>query len=323
LSGIQTSYGKGLSPEAARASCLMEIVERVCSFASIDDTRLPDYKKAYSLITGSYQELRDQGLSAIDPSRMILDAPYHNERLHWMPGQDVNGAVRLVPVQAVFLFANLDEVNLLSNLGSTGLASGNTMEEAKIAGLLEVIERDADGVVPFDTRTCFELYTENPNLLPLFEAYQAQGIQIRFQEVTTEFGIPCYRCFVVNEEGQIIRGTGANLDGRRAIMSALTETTFPFPGGPASAPGLAGLPKRRFEDLPNFDTNSSHRNLALIETLLTSRGYSPVYVDLTRRDIDIPVVKALVPGLDWLAEFDRFSRINPRLFANYLKRGDV
>ncbi len=49
----------------------------------------------------------------------------------------------LIPAQFVFLFCNLDEQNLFSALGSTGLASGNTMAEAKVSALTEVIERDS------------------------------------------------------------------------------------------------------------------------------------------------------------------------------------
>jgi len=31
------------------------------------------------------------------------------------------------------------------------------------------------------------------------------------------------------------------------------------------------------------------------------------------------VVRAIVPGMEILADFDRFSRVHPRLYANYLR----
>ncbi|MEJ2041441.1 MAG: YcaO-like family protein, partial [Desulfosarcinaceae bacterium] len=318
LNGTQTSYGKGLSPEAARASCLMEIVERLSSFCSCEDRLLPEYKKRHRLLHDTCSGLASGGQRAIDPNRMRLDAAYRDEPLYWMPARDTSGDRVYLPAQAVFLFANLDEVSLFSGLGSTGLASGNTVEEAKVSALLEIIERDADSTVSFDPEACFRLTSDNPHLLPLFEAYTRQGVHINFQEIATEFGVPAFRCFVTSRDGGISRGTGAHLDGRKAAMSALTETPYPFPSGPPSGPGLPDLPLRRFEDLPNYDTNSASRNLAILETLLKSRGFEPAYVDLTRGDVDMPVVKAVVPGLEWLSDFDRLARISPRLFANYL-----
>jgi ribosomal protein S12 methylthiotransferase accessory factor len=41
-------------------------------------------------------------------------------------------------------------------------------------------------------------------------------------------------------------------------------------------------------------------------------------VDLTRRDLSIPVVRALVPGLELMADYDRFARVSPRLYRNTL-----
>jgi ribosomal protein S12 methylthiotransferase accessory factor len=321
LSGIQTSYGKGLSPEAARASCLMEIVERVSSFAAVENDRLPDHAANHHLIRAPFEELRTGGTATLNPNRMALEVPYSTGTpLYWMTAADRFGRSVQVPVQSVFLFSNLDEVSLCSSLGSTGLASGNSLAEAKVSALLEVIERDADAVAPYQDAACFALYCDNPYLTPLFEAYRTAGIAVRFQEITTEFGVPCYRAFVVETNGNIVRATGAHLDGRKAVMSALTETTYPFPGGPPSADAPAATARVKFEDLPNFDTNSSAANLEILETLLSDRGYEPVYVDLTRADLNMPVVKALVPGLEWMADFDRFSRVPARLWANYLSQ---
>ncbi|RLC08063.1 MAG: hypothetical protein DRI57_24765, partial [Deltaproteobacteria bacterium] len=86
-----------------------------------------------------------------------------------------------------------------------------------------------------------------------------------------------------------------------------------------SRPGLDGLPLIRFEDLPDYASDNVNQDLAILEGLLLSNGYSSIYVNLTRRDLDIPVVRAIVPGLELMADFDRFSRVSPRLFSNYLE----
>jgi ribosomal protein S12 methylthiotransferase accessory factor YcaO len=57
----------------------------------------------------------------------------------------------------------------------------------------------------------------------------------------------------------------------------------------------------------------------MMETLLLANGFRLIYADLTRSDIGLPVVRAIVPGMEILADFDRHSRVHPRLYANYLK----
>ena len=137
--------------------------------------------------------------------------------------------------------------------------------------------------------------------------------------MTTEFGVPCYQSFVTGSDGSVVRGAGAGLSGPGALLSALTETPYPYPNGPASAPVPAGLAQRRLEDLPEYRLDSPARNLRLLEAVLISHGHVPVYVDLTRDDLEIPVVRAVVPGLELTADFDVFSRPSVRLFRRYLE----
>ena len=50
------------------------------------------------------------------------------------------------------------------------------------------------------------------------------------------------------------------------------------------------------------------------------RVVPPVYVELTREDLELPVVRAIVPGLELTADFDAHSRPSVRLFRRYLKK---
>jgi ribosomal protein S12 methylthiotransferase accessory factor YcaO len=173
--------------------------------------------------------------------------------------------------------------------------------------------------MPFDASRCFHLSSDDAEIGGLLADYEARGIQLQFQDLTHELGIPCYKCMVMGSRGGVAKGTGAHLDGRRALLSALTETPYPYPGGPPSGPALQGLAMRRLEDLPRFGCGDPPSDLALLENLLQANGYRPIYVDLTREDVGIPVFKAIVPGMEFSADFDSTSRVSPRLFANYLR----
>ena len=56
----------------------------------------------------------------------------------------------------------------------------------------------------------------------------------------------------------------------------------------------------------------------VLEKTLMDNGYTPAYVDLTRKDLNIPVTRAIIPGLELISDFDQYSRVSPRLYRNYL-----
>lgn len=319
LEGIQTCYGRGLTHERADASYLMEMVERFSSYASFGAAGALKYKKEYPLLKGSYEEL---SVPAVNPADLSLEVPYAGQRLHWLEGHtpDENTGTKSIwiPAQLVFLFCNLDEQSLFSALGSTGLASGNTMAEAKVAALTEVIERDSDATVPYTPDKCFRIKTQDPIIGKLLAAYKDDGIDVWFMDTTSEMGVPCYKSIVLGKHGDVNKGSGSGLNGKSALLSAMTETTYPYPG-PKSAPAPIDLPVRELESLPDYSTGSAEGDLMVLEQTLMANDFRPSYVDLTRKDLDIPVTRAIVSGLEFISDFDHYSRVCPRLYQNYLQ----
>jgi ribosomal protein S12 methylthiotransferase accessory factor len=322
LCGLQTAYGRGLTLPDARASYAMEIVERCSSFANVAADRVTGYQKEHRIHYGALSALREGAVAPVDPNAFGVDAPYQDEPLHWIEGIRTTASGDepvLVPVQSIFLFSNLDEVDLYAGQGSTGLASGNSLAEAKLSALMELVERDGEATHPFHHASCFQVEARDAKLSALLEDYRGRGIQYQFQDISPPYGIPCCKCFVTDMDGRIAKGSAASLDGGRAVLSALTETPFPYPCGPPSGPGLRQLPRLLFEELPNYASNDVQTDLALVERLFSANGLAPVYVDLTRQDLGIPVVRALLPGFALTADLDSHSRVHPRLFGNYLK----
>ncbi|MFH1155631.1 MAG: YcaO-like family protein [Pseudomonadota bacterium] len=321
LTGGQTSYGKGLTLDLARVSLMMEIVERCSAFASITGGSVQGYLREYALEHASYQDMIAMGLNVVNPAALSPEACYTGQPLHWVQGTFTENGIDkavMIPVQCLFLFTNLNEINLFSGLGSTGLASGMTLAQAKVSALLEVIERHQEATVPFHPASCFHLVSRQEPLARLLASYQALGIHLQFQDITPASGIPCCKCFVRGADGTLHKGTSAHLDAKKAIISAMTETPYPFPKGPPSALALENLLHVDHETLPDYSTGDPETDLALLEHLLRKSGYCPCYVDLTRRDINLPVVKAIVPGMDIAGDFDSVSRVHPDLFFNYL-----
>lgn len=322
LSGELTAYGRGIDFEAARAACAMEVVERCSSFAGFDAAGGVGYAKAPPTVHGRLSDLRRDKVDVLDPNHLALEAPYRDEPLYWMEAteQTLQGPRPIfIPAQCVYLFCNLDEIKLFSALGSTGLGSGVNPAGAKLSALTEVVERDSEGTTPFAPELCFEIESGEARLAGLLESYRRNGVHVQFQDITPPMGLPCCKCFVSGADGKIAKGTGAHLDARRALLLALTETPFPYPGGPPSRPAMDGLLRVPVEALPNYSSGIAEQDLQTTETLLLSNGFRVIYADLTRRDVGLPVVRAIVPGMEILADFDRFSRVHPRFYANYLR----
>ena len=219
----------------------------------------------------------------------------------------------------MYVFFFLDEIKFFSALVFTVLGSGVNPAGAKLSALTEVVERDSEGTTPFAPELCFEVESGEARLAGLLESYRRNGVHVQFQDITPPMGLPCCKCFVSGADGKIAKGTGAHLDARRALLLALTETPFPYPGGPPSRPAMDGLLRVPVEALPNYSSGIAEQDLQTTETLLLSNGFRVIYADLTRRDVGLPVVRAIVPGMEILADFDRFTRVHPRFYANYLR----
>ena len=184
-------------------------------------------------------------------------------------------------------------------------------------GLLNAMQKYGAGVIGVATTCLTE--TIGDDVARLLADYEEAKLNVWFMDCTSEFGVPCYKAVVLGRHGDVNKGMGAHLSGPRAAISAMTEIPYPFPG-PATLPVPENLPVRVLEDLPDFSTGSAEGDLMVLEQTLVESGYPPTYVDLTRADLGIPAVRALVPGLEWVADFDRFSRLSPRLYANYLRQ---
>ncbi len=313
LQGKQTSFGRGFHFEEAEVGLLMEICERVSSWANIDQKGAVGYKQPLPLVRSRFSELEQK---AINPRTLPLEVPDGDLPIHWVSGEGPDGSQILVPAQFVFLFTNLDEPLLCSGLGSTGLGAGLDMTRARHTALLEVIERDAESVMPHDPSRCFRITSDNEEQAALLDDFAKRGLELFFEDITSELGVPCYRAFMVGPEGQVTKGASASLSGPRACISAMLEVPYPYPWGPPSRPAPQGIPVRQLEELPDYSTGSMAGDLHLLETTLAASKRSPVYVDLTREDMNIPVCRAIICGMELMADFDRNSRLSARLFAN-------
>lgn len=320
-----TAYGKGLDLSGARVGCVVEVVERVSAFAGMyaHEGRLGmnSLPHAGEVVHGRRSALQAKAHTVLDPNALYCDRPYADEPLYWLPARDPHGGCVYVPAQCVFLFANYDEVDLFDGLDSTGLGAGDTTNLAKVQALCEVIERDAEQVVPITPERCFVPASTDPHVAALLAAYRAAGIHVAVADITSELGVPTYKAFVIDGEGTVHKGAASSLCGRRAVLSAITEVTWPFsPAGEATSEPTRphDFHERSIDELPDLSTPGElgmATDRLRLEALLCRSGCTPLYVDITHASMGLPVIKALVPGLNQHTGFHRFGRLTPRQYA--------
>jgi ribosomal protein S12 methylthiotransferase accessory factor len=248
---------------------------------------------------------------------------------------------------------------------SNGNAAGTTREDAILQGFLELVERDAVAMWWYNRiqRPGFDLDALGDPYVDRLRAYYADlGRNLWMLDITTDFGIPVMVA-VSHRPGHqvqdVLIGFGAHFDPAIAAARALTEVnqflpqvltrdaageTVYFDNDPAMmawlreatvdaepwlapAPGPATGPASyhwpEFGDLADA--------VAQCVDLTSRAGLEFIVLDQTQPDLDLSVVKVLVPGLrhfwrrlrpgrlytvpaqlGWLDRPSREEELNPR-----------
>ena len=340
--------GKGLSPEEARVGAYMESIEY--AFAEYPRSSLNVLRRpARDVYDGS---TRPEAILDFCPMMNVsidLDAP-----ISCVEAQDVvTGEWCLVPAELVF-FPFPDEAGSEEYFGSNtnGLCSGNSVLEATVHGLAEVIERD---VLSFYFVDDCSYLVENHSLPPPVRRIEATlasvGLNLFVRYVKNIFEIPFFMAFVAEQKcltPQFVNGGfGCNPSREVALTRAVCEAlqsrlSFIHGGrddlreryqhfGKGSKKSQAAYAQRltrkvaRQEPKVLFEDTSDHSasltdlesSLGVLLSSLRRNGFRHVLrVVYTSQQFPLHVVRILVPGLESFKETT--IRIGPRL-RNYVR----
>jgi len=208
---------------------------------------------------------------------------------------------------------------------SNGCASGNTLEEAVLQGLLELVERDAMALWWYSRarRPAVNLESfHDPFLSATLHSLLRAGRKIHVLDLTNDLGIPAFAATSWKEAGtQIVLGSGADLDPRIGVLRAVCELNqlLEFAARneaertvlPQSADASLWLRTAKIEDheylvgcgeihAGDFQNRSSSdilNDINACEDILERHGLEVLALDMTRPDIGFPTVRVMVPGL--------------------------
>jgi putative methanogenesis marker protein 1 len=322
-SGAITVYnGKGASIEQAKVSAIMEGLERYSGEVRGDN-----------LLRRSVDDMLSSH-SAIDPRTLILPQRTATIVMHqnvgWVKGFDLMEKEEIfVPASAVFhpYSSRLDLALFRTN--TNGLASGNTMEEALVHALCEVVERDAWSICEAKRKLVADIEPPADDALirSMLEKFTSQGIEVHLKDLTSDVGLPTFAAAAddvrLQDPALLCLGMGTHLSPRITIIRALTEVAQSrltqihgaredtTRGGPARQLGYERLKKlnsmwfsaaernERLASIHGYDTPDLYEDLMIVLDHLKKRGFKrAVAVDLTRKELGIPVVRVIVPGME-------------------------
>jgi ribosomal protein S12 methylthiotransferase accessory factor len=320
---IAVSQGKGLDLDSARASGLMESIEAYHA----ETIALP-------LRLASYEELR-YTCDVVDPALLPRPAssrfdPYLP--ILWIEGFDVIGkAPAWIPYELVHLnftvAARYGAGHFIAS--SNGLASGNHLLEAISHGLCEVVERDALarwGLLSDEERAAAAIdlaSVVDAGCLLVLERFARAGLAVAVWEITSDIEIPAFLCRIAERDDRPLRrlpfaeGSGCHPARAAALLRALTEAAqsrltliagsrddcFRADYERWRSLGMLLRPElsagaRPFADGPGWERATFDEDLALeLECLRAAGVEQAIVVELTRPELNIPVVRVVVPGL--------------------------
>ncbi|HEY0106913.1 MAG TPA: YcaO-like family protein [Rhizomicrobium sp.] len=329
------SFGKGVAPIESEVGAYMEAIE--------DYFAHPDNDAVVSR-WGTPRDLT--GVSA-DADPAFEFAPIAERRND--PGQPMllaraedveTGAEGWVPAELVFI-RHPDVGAPLYGVSTNGLAAGNSVLEASLHAIFELIERDIWSI-EFVRNGSLRVADDSlpPDAKDVIETAARNGLRFVVRYVPNDYGIPFFATFLFDPKKSLHRffngGWGCHLDRRIALMRAVTEAAqsraaslhggreLPQWNGPGSEEdgvraqmdSISGAsPAIRFGDIAELGAAATlgaqwDATLRCLRRVIDRPVYRVVY---TPPEGPIHVVRLVVPTMEHFSKFT--MRVGPRLTA--------
>jgi ribosomal protein S12 methylthiotransferase accessory factor len=314
LTGTFKQMGKGVTPSQAEASAVMELVERfslfsfvrerehrICRAGDIGEDVVPQrdmLKALHFRDSAPDSRLRARELTGILPLRWVKAYRPLDNSWCWLPWS---------------WFWPLNEYN--------GSAAGNSLEEAAVQALCEVVERHVCSLVTYDRLSTPTIDLDSiggPVARGLLDRFRRLGIEVVLKDFTLGLGIPTVGAIAWDPStfparSEIVYTAGTATHPERAIVRALTEVAqlagdFDTEGRyvESGLPLFADLEAASYvletpsyvsvDSMPACDSENFRVELENACRILDRAGMNVYLVDVTHPDVGVPVAYVVIPG---------------------------
>lgn len=315
FTGTKKQMGKGATPVQSEASAVMELVERFSFFSFIQQGEFPllcyqDVSDRAIPVEMFLQSVHDNKTSIQAAERFLQDLP-----LRWAAAHNLTHKVdQLVPIDWFYL---INEYN--------GPAAGNTLEEAILQSLCEVVERHVGSIISFEDRSTPEIDMDSlkdPAAVELVDKFRRNGIQLFLHDFSLDTGIPsvgalAYDPATFPHKSEIIFTAGTTSNPEKSLCRALTEVaqlagdfenrtsyrpTLPKYGSLEEAGYLMENHSQKvpISNLPNLEDDNLRVEIERCVEALQKIGLEVLVIDVTHPQLGIPSVYTVIPGAHFL-----------------------
>jgi ribosomal protein S12 methylthiotransferase accessory factor len=236
----------------------------------------------------------------------------------------------LIPANAIYHPYLPVNGSVIFKSNTNGLASGNRIEEAVYHGITEVVERDAWSIFEAKKEPKSEVDCEgieNPLIRDMLYKFRQTGIDVKLLDLTADIDITTMAAVsddtVLKDPALLSLGVGTHLNPEVAVIRALTEVAqsraTQIHGTREDTSRAVFMRKAGYDRMKRINKHwfsDSHKLIDItdlkdkskrtfkedIETctkILDKNGFKKIYyVDLTRSEINIPVTRVIIPGLE-------------------------
>ncbi len=313
--GMDESFGKGATPEQAEASALMELVERYSNFSFLLEE---------NYLIESYGNLKEETISVdtlLSPLHSVFKEDgfikeLKNIKLRWNEAYDILEDKKII--FPLYWFYRI--------YGTTGWAAGNTLEEATLQALCEIIERHCISIIMEEKLKVptVEIDSIKDSLLKeLIDKIISSGIEIIIKDFSLDLKIPtlgviAYDPLAPTLTLRVYGAAGTHPNPKYALIRALTEfvqhraqvlyreKVLRKPGGPTycflnfrsleEAKFLLEGNKIPFDMLPSFSHQDFKVEIEYVVKELYKKGLKAYLIETTNQKLGIPSVIVIVPG---------------------------
>jgi bacteriocin biosynthesis cyclodehydratase domain-containing protein len=287
------------------------------------------YRRQLAQATGQGEAKSDQEEAPMTP----MPAPFdRSAEIEWSPVWSLRDErFKYLPTSLLYFFYKGPAAYQV-HTDSNGCAAGNTFEEAIVQGFLELVERDAYAIWWYNRLQRAEVdlgQFDDSYIRDLKTQLAETGRRLWVLDVTSDLGIPSFVTiahWMENSQEFIDFGSGAHFDARIAVLRAMTELnqflSIGLMGGRNPNPSSQesnqesnhdGTPPFRLQDHPyltpsgnpvvrldfgsKFGRLDTREQVTACVNLVKREGLDFLVLDQTRPDIEVPVVRVIVPGL--------------------------
>ncbi|MEO7588809.1 MAG: TOMM precursor leader peptide-binding protein [Arachnia sp.] len=219
--------GKAMTPSVARDGAVGEALERYASLTWDPPTR---FRGARSELSGASLDPRDLVLFAEDQYENLPYSAYRDETvLDWVPARSlVTDEAVWVPLVGTHLGYDVPHHgDHLFAATSNGFAAGANLRDAVLAGLLEVVERDAFLIAwahRLPGRRSPAASVPDEDVRRIADSYARRGVRIDVHRLPTDAAACVVMAVGWSEEAPaVVVGLGAGMDPVRAARGAVLE----------------------------------------------------------------------------------------------------